>query len=205
MAISYPLSLPARTARRVTFHARSTVGRSVSPFTGEQQVYVHQGEWWECEVELPPMEVDDAEEWVSFLVSLNGQEGTFLMGDPAGATPRGIATGTPLVSGGSQTGKTLATKGWTAGVTNILKAGDWLQLGTGSSSHLHKVVAAANSDGSGLASLEIWPRLRSSPAADAAIVVSAAKGLWSLAGNDNPWTIDLARIYGMSFTCREAL
>ncbi len=36
----------------------------------------------------------------------------------------GVATGTPLVDGASQTGSTLVTKGWTNGVTNILKKGD---------------------------------------------------------------------------------
>ncbi len=69
------------------------------------------------------------------------------MGDPVNTSPRGAATGTPLVKGASQTGNTLTTDGWTTGVTGILKAGDWIQLGTGSTSTLHKLQQAADSDG----------------------------------------------------------
>lgn len=36
----------------------------------------------------------------------------------------GVATGTPLVNGGSQTGASLVTDGWTNSTTGILKAGD---------------------------------------------------------------------------------
>lgn len=36
----------------------------------------------------------------------------------------GVKTGTPLVNGGSQTGATLVTDGWTASTTGILKKGD---------------------------------------------------------------------------------
>jgi hypothetical protein len=206
VALSFPLNLPTVTIpTHVIFRAHSAVGASVSPFTAEQQLYVHQGEWWEADFDLPPMERADAEEWVGFLLALNGQEGTFLMGDPANTSPRGAASGTPLVNGGSQTGKTLLTKGWTTTVTNIMRAGDWLQLGTGSGTHLHKVVQSANSDGAGLATLEIWPRLRASPTNEATITIASTKGLWRLASNMREWSIEGASLYGVAFSCREAL
>lgn len=205
MALSYPLSLPSKGPRRLQWRAGSTVGVSTSPFTAEDQVYVHQGEWWECDVTLPPMKRADAEPWVGFLLGLNGREGTFLLGDSANTAPRGVGTGTPLVKGGSQTGKTLETDGWTAGQTGILKAGDWFQLGSGSSARLHKVVQDADSDGSGNATLEIWPRLRSSPADNAALTVSSPKGLFRLLSNQREWSLELAAVYGISFSCREDL
>jgi len=40
----------------------------------------------------------------------------------------GVATGTPLVNGGGQTGDTLVTKGWTNSTTGILKAGDVITI-----------------------------------------------------------------------------
>lgn len=207
MAISYPLSLPSTLGfaeMQITPH--SVVGVSVSPFTGEQQVQAMQGEWWEGNFSLPnEMSRADAEAWIGFLVSLNGREGTFLAGDPLGATARGTATGTPLVKGASQTGKTLLTDGWTSGVTGILKAGDWIQLGTGSSTHLHKVVADANSDGSGNATLEIWPRLRSSPGDNDAITKASCKGLWRLTIAGVGWTINDVRIGGIVVPCMEAI
>ena len=40
------------------------------------------------------------------------------------AHTKGVATGTPLINGGSQTGASLATDGWTNSTTGILKKGD---------------------------------------------------------------------------------
>lgn len=205
MSISYPLSLPTvNVARRITFAMNSIVGMSASPFTGAQQVYAHAGQFWGAEVELPPMEQADAAEWIGFLLSLNGREGTFLMGDPVNTTPRGIAAGTPLVYGADQTGNSLETDGWTISTTGIMKAGDWIQLGSGSSSTLHQLRQDASSDGTGYAVLEIWPGIRTAPADNAAITVSAAKGLWRLAENRQSYDIDLAEIYGLRFSCVEA-
>ena len=206
MAITYPISLPsAFAAARITLRQCNTVGESVSPFSAEQQIYVHQGQWWEAEITLPRMSRDNAEDVGAALLSLRGKEGSFLMGDPSAATPRGSAGGTPLVDGAGQTGLTLAVKGLPLSTANWLKAGDYIQLGSGSTSRLHKVLAAVTSSGAGKATLDIWPRLRSSPADGAAVVVSGAKGLWMLSSNKLEWDIEPAMIYGFSIACRERL
>lgn len=205
MPISYPLNFPSVGIRNVTIRARTVVGLNSSPFTGQQQVYKHQGQWWEMEVTLPPMKRADAEQVAAFLVKLNGRFGTFTFGDPLNTAPRGVGTGTPLVNGAGQTGTDLVTDGWTPDTTGILKAGDWIQLGTGSSSRLHKVLDDVNSDGSGNATLTLFPDLRTSPADNAAITVSSPKGLWRLAANEVDYSIDEASIYGMTFACVEAL
>jgi hypothetical protein len=126
------------------------------------------------------------------------------MGDPVNIATRGIGTGTPLIKGASQTGNSVNTDGWTISQTGILKAGDWIQLGTASSSTLHKLRQDANSDGSGNATLEIWPGIRTAPADNAAITVASCKGLWRLADNTQGYDLDLAAIYGLSFSCVEA-
>jgi hypothetical protein len=201
MAIAYPLSLPDVTSfESARMTARSVVGVSKSPFTGAQQVQKHQGQWWEFEAKLVPMARANAEAWLSFIISLNGMQGTFLLGEPLGATARGIATGTPLVKGASQTGNSLITDGWTASQTGILKAGDYFQLGTGSSSKLYKVLADANSDGSGNATFDIFPSINTAVADDSAIVVSSAKGLFRLASNEMGFDLQQAQNYGISFS-----
>ncbi len=206
MAITYPLALPSVFAlAQISLRARSVVGESASPFTGSQQLYAWPGQWWEAECRLPRMARADAEEMIGWLVSLNGREGTFLMGDPIGATPRGSAGGTPVVDGAGQSGGTLALRGLPLSTGNWLKVGDWIQLGSGSSTRLHKVLTAVTTDGAGEATLDIWPDLRSSPADGAAVVVSAAKGIWQLADNRAEWSIEPAMIYGMSFACKERL
>jgi hypothetical protein len=206
MAISYPITLPTSpTLRDITLRTRSVVGVGASPFTLQAQSYAWPGQILAASCRLPPMARAEAEAWVAALVSLNGMECSFLLGDTANPAPRGSATGTPLVNGAGQTGRTLATDGWTAGVTGILKAGDWIQLGTAGTARLHKVVADATSNGSGEATLDLWPALRSSPADNAALTLASPKGLFMLASNQTEWSIDEARIYGLAFEAVEDL
>lgn len=205
MQIVYPVNFPTNCIKSVNIRARNVVAVSASPFTGQQQVYKHQGQWWEMEVTLPPMKRADAEAMAAFLLKMNGQYGTFLLGDTANPSPRGIGSGTPLVKGAGQTGDSLLTDGWTPSITGILKAGDWIQLGSASSTRLHKVLDDVNSDSGGNATLTIWPSLRSSPSDNAAITVQNTKGRWRLASNSVDYTIDVGQIYGFTFACVEAL
>lgn len=207
MSVSYPLSLSGlKNPRSVVIRKRSVVGVNASSFTSQPQVYAWSGQTWEAQIALPPMERADAEAWIAKLVSLNGREGNFLIGpDYANTSPRGIGTGTPLVKGASQTGYDLITDGWTNSQTGIMKAGDWFQLGTGSSARLYKVVVDADSNGSGEATLTIWPKLRSSPADNAALAVTSPVGRFMLASNETEWSIDQASFYGLSFNAVEDL
>lgn len=206
MSISYPISLPAAFAvAKLTLRANSTVGESVSPFSAEQQLYVHQGQWWEAEVQLPPMrDRGDAEDVLAAFLSLRGKEGSFLLPAPNTA-PRGAGGGTPVVDGAGQTGLTLAVRGGPLSTTGWLKAGDWLQLGSGSATRLHKVLVTANTDGSGECTLDLWPRLRSSPADGATVTISACQGLFGLASNRLDYDIGQGMVYGFAFACRERL
>jgi hypothetical protein len=207
MPVTYPLSLTGlRNPRSVVIRKRSAVGVNASPFTFQPQVYAWSGQMWEADITLAPMQRALAEAWVAALVSLNGREGNFLIGpDYANTSPRGIGTGTPLVMGASQTGYDLITDGWTAGQTGIMKAGDWFSLGTTSAARLYKVMVDANSNGSGVATLTIWPKLRSSPADNAALTVTSPKGRFMLASNETEWSIDTAAFYGLSFRAVEDL
>jgi len=211
MAISYPLTLPTDSAGQptnTTFRIRRIVGQSMSPFTGETQTFRHQGEWWEAEITLPPMRHALAREWVAKLVSMRGVFGTMLLGDFDGKTARGTASssaGTPLVKGANQAGNTLLIDGATASQTGYLKAGDYIQLGTGTSSRLHMVVADANTDGSGNASLEIEPALRTSPADNLAVIVANTKGVFRLVTNETEWDTNAVAVYGITFAVTEYL
>lgn len=206
MAISYPLTLPSHTGiRSIEFRAVNTVGVSQSPFTYSQQVVAHSGQRWEVDISLPAMKRADAEQWVAWLVSLRGQLGTFTLGDPIGATPRGSAGGTPVVNGASQTGGTLVIDGCTASQTGWLKAGDYIQLGSAGTATLHKVLQDANSDGSGNVTLDIWPYIRNSPADNSTVVVSNAVGNFRLSGNQQAWSVNEASFYGLTFGAVEVI
>ena len=206
MAITYPLTLPSHTGiTGITFRAVNTVGITQSPFTYSQQVVAHSGQRWEVDVTLPAMARADAEQWIAFLVSLRGVFGTFTLGDPVGASPRGSAGGTPLVNGASQTGGTLNIDGCTASQTGWLKAGDYIQLGTAGTATLHKVLADADSNGSGEVSLDIWPYIRTAPADDASVTLTNTVGRFRLASNQQNWNINEASIFGMTFGGVEAI
>lgn len=206
MAITYPLTLPAAfKSAEITITAQAVVAVPESPTTLIQQVQEWQGQRWMATIKLPSMKRTGAEQILATLLKLNGPRGTFYLGDTANKIPQGVATGTPLVSG-TQTARqnSLATKGWTAGVTGILKTGDWIQVGTTSARCLYKVLDDVNSDGSGNATFDVWPRLRAAHANNTAIVTSAPTGVFRLV-DSTQWTIQLARIYQIPLTAVEAL
>jgi hypothetical protein len=206
MTISYPLALPTHTGiAQIELRAINAVAYARSPFTFAGQTFAYPGQMWTADLTLPPMKRADAEQWVAWLISLRGQLGTFLLGDPIGATARGAATGTPLVNGGSQTGGSLVIDGAGTSVSGWLKTGDYIQLGSNGSSRLHKVLADANSDGSGNVTIDIWPHIRTAPANNATVTVSNAKGLFRLSSNEQAWSVNEAAIYGMTFSAMEAV
>lgn len=205
MAITYPLSLPmARGQAAVRFGGRAVVAVTSSPFTLADELQVHQGQAWLANVTLRPMREAEARLWIAFLLALNGMQGTFLMGDPLRTTPRGAGTGTPLVNGAGQSGQSLVTDGWTPS-TLVLKAGDYVQLGSGASAYLHAVLADVTSNGSGQATLDIWPRLRTAPADNAPLTLTSPMGRWRMASNEMRWDVRSAQLYGIDFACTEAL
>ena len=203
---TYPISFLSHTGvRSVELRAVNAVIYEMSPFTFAGQAQASSGQMWQADVTLPPMLREDAEKWIAWLVSLRGQFGTFNMGDPSAATPRGVATGTPRVNGASQTGEDLNIDGCTANVTGWLKAGDYIQLGSGATATLHKVLADVNTNASGEATLSLWPHIRSAPADNATVVVSDTVGRFRLASNESSWSINEATIYGITFSAREAI
>jgi len=207
MAISYPISLPSDPQpAEIAVSAETAGGVNESPYTLTQEVHEWPGNRWRMAVRYPAMTRADGDKVAAALTSLYGQAGTLLLGPfGASATPKGVATGTPLVNGANQTGKTLATDGWTASVTGILKAGDYLQVGSGATARLHMVLADANSDAGGNATLDIWPRLRESPADNSAIVKSNPKCVCRLARGQAQWDVQLADIFGLDFEAVEAI
>lgn len=205
MTISYPLSVPTvNVSKRIRFRGRSAVGESESPFTFEKQFYVHPGEELQFEASLPSMSEEEAEQWVAFLLSLNGKEGTFLMGPPGYTGPFGTWLGTsPVVHGPSQTGRTLNVDGLLGFLTAT--RGSWIQLGSGSSARLHKVLQNVTFDSGGAGSLDLWPRIVTAPADDAAVTLANPVGCFRLSSNERGWDIDEAMSVGISFAGRQEI
>lgn len=206
MAITYPLTLPTNIGfSSLTLRAVNQTAMTMSPFTYKQQVHNHSGQRWEAELQLPPMKYEDAEVWLAWLLSLNGRAGTFLMGDPNRATARGTPTGTPLVKGAGQTGSSLTIDGCTASTSGWLKAGDYIQLGTGASATLHKVLQDVDVGTNGEGELDLWPSIRTAPADNSTVIVSNTVGRWRLNSGQQDWSINNASFYGITFAAVEAI
>lgn len=194
MAISYPISLPTHTGiAQVEFRATNAVAYSQSPFTFAGQSHAYAGQMWSADVSLPPMHRADAERWVAWLVSLRGQFGTFLLGDPLSTSPRGTAT-SATVSGSAGDASVSVT------MTGTLLAGDYIQLGSSDGATLHKVLQDQNGSGT----LEIWPKLRTARSSEAANLTSP-QGKFRLSSNETSWSVNNASIYGISFSAMEAI
>lgn len=204
MTISYPLSLPSTRFAAISLRAVDVVGAGVSPFTLTTQVQRHAGQRWEADIQIPPMLRAEAEEWIAFLLSLRGQWGTFLLRDSVSGTPRGSWAGTPLADGVHAAGaEVFNIKGLSAGAT--IKKGDFFQLGSGTSTRLHKSLVDATADGTGDAAIDIWPGLREALSGDEAVTSTNALGTFRLASNTRSWDIATAQIFGLRFSAVEAL
>lgn len=162
-----------------------------SPLSKDSQRVLLGGSRWIATYTLPKMNRSQAAEWQAFFLKLDGMADTFYGFDPDAKTPRGVATGTPLVNGGSQTGSSLITDGWTASKT-VLKAGDYFSV----NGELKMVTADATSNGSGQATLSFKPALRASPSDNAAITVSSCTCTMILVDDQQAlWECDKNGIY----------
>lgn len=205
--VTYPLTLPATPGiRNFTMKPLSAVGMNVSPFTFSQEVQVSQGQQWTAEFDLPPMLRGHAADWQGFMLGLNSSEGTFLMGDPDATEPLGTPTGTPVLDGNHTVGvREINIKGFTANSTGNLLRGDVIQIGSGASARLHRVIAAVDADASGKATVGIWPLIRTGLADNEPIVTAQPVGLWRLSPNTMGWDSNAIGHHNISIKCIEVV
>ena len=194
MAITYPLNTPTTIGiESISLRAVNAVSTSQSPFTYKQQVVDFGGQRWEASVSIPSVRRDLAADWKAMLVALKGPVGTFLLGDPDYVTPRGNATSCVVTGSAGDSSVTVV-------MTGTLKAGDYIQLGSGGSSRLHQVLVDQTGDGT----LEIWPSLRKEYT-DETANLDSPKGVFRLKQNMSEWSINNASAYGISFEAIEVI
>lgn len=194
MAITYPINTPTNIGfAQISLRAVNAVAISQSPFTFATQVHSYPGEKWQADITIPPVNREFGEEWVAFLTALRGSYGTFLLGDPAGASPRGTATAATITG-------TSGSRSVTVSMTGTLLAGDYIQLGTGSDATLHKVLEDQSNSGT----LEIWPALRKARSGVSATLTNP-KGVFRLTSNVQNWSITPPTFYEITFSAEEAL
>lgn len=176
-------AFPNITPSSHTWGLESTTGAFVSPYNGSAQTFDRGGERWRVTLGFSGLNNDLRAEMQAFLSRLNGQQHRFTLQNHANPA-RGAFGGAPLVSGGAQTGTSLDIDGANNSVTNWIRAGDFFSV----NGALKQCVADANSNGSGQVTIELIPRIQTSPSDNDPIVTSAATGTFMLAENSVGWT-----------------
>ena len=171
-----------------------------SPLDNTVQTLELTGARWRVGYDLPRMNRAQAAAWTGFLSELLGPSGRFFGFDPDARTPRGTGNGTPLVQGGSQTGKSLTTDAWATNET-VLLIGDYFTVNL----ELKMVTADVTSNGSGVATINFTPSLRASPANNAPLTITNPTTTMMLVDDEQAfWDTDMVALYGVSFSGIEA-
>lgn len=162
------------------FVSNTAIKRSV--LTGAIQTISRPGSRWELDLTWENLYGDHREDVLAFFVRLNGAEHRVRLSALYGKTQRGAFGGSPVVDGAGQTGSSINLTGAFTGITDWIKAGDFLQIGN----NLYQATADADSDGSGDVTVNIQPQLRSSPSNGASVTVESPYGQFILISPVDP-------------------
>lgn len=201
MAVIGPLTPPPYPAPVTSdFQLAQAIVVDRNDFTFSEISYRWPGEQWLVSLNLPRMKGLLADLWSAFLLSCDGPVNAFWLGDPDRPAPRGVGVNAaPLVNGANQTGEDIVLDNLPLGTANILAIGDYLQLGN----YLFRLVKPLNSDGSGVATATVRPRVKYAPADNDPVTVRNPRGLFKLASTDQGrWTSDALKVYGLSLQAR---
>ena len=83
---SFPINYPTNTRlapKSIEFTNRNLTSQFRSPYSGQLQVHRYGGQWFELNVTLAPLFLDDALELTAFLNALAGDSGTFIFKVPS--------------------------------------------------------------------------------------------------------------------------
>lgn len=187
MSISFPRTLPNLSdVAQIVRRQKTLVSVSEGLFSGVQQLQKQPFQRWEIEYTIIPLNRANIDVWLAWLVSLNGREKTFYSGMQAPNEIKGSAkdylnpqlNGVHTIRLGS-----LSIDSGPNSITGYLKEGDFIQLGSTTSSRLHMVLEDVNTDGSGQASFDIWPDTQASYSDNATVTVSSPVGVFRLMQN----------------------
>ena len=204
---TFPLVMPTTpNFIRSEWGIARAVAQSQSPFTYSTQVHKFTGSKWYSTVTLPPMKRSQANEWLAFFMQLNGQFGTFTMGDPDAKAVQGTISNTVAVNANFAVGAYDVTiDGADASESQLFKKGDYVQFNSGATSKLHMIIADVASNGSGVATLTIEPSLSAALANNATVTYVSPKCVMRMTSNELTWSADKISLYGVSFSCEEVL
>lgn len=160
MAIITPpatLAVGAQRIEQITYDISE-----VSDSSGAMSVRVGGLPRWRMNLGMPsPLEPVRADQWKAILAKLRGRINHLAMWDAGRPVPRGTMRGTMTLSASAAAGATAVSVVASGQAGTTLRAGDWLQFGSGvGTSVLVMVADDATANGSGVISINIEPPLR---------------------------------------------
>lgn len=211
MSLTYPLSLPSLpTPQQVVLGEVDIVGMNQSPFNAAQEVQDWGNQYWTAKLTWSRISTRaKAAPLRAVMRALRGAVGTILIGDPLGKMPQGSAAsapGTPVVNGAVAVRATqLPLRGLPVSVTGYLRADDYLQLGSGETTRLYTCLGDVNTDGSGHATIDIWPFLREAYGDGTAVTLTNCVGTFRLIDPKREWSLAPASSYAAELNFIEKL
>jgi len=208
MAISYPIDLPLNDVAEINVRPRNSSTFQASPFTGRGQVQEYEGAWWEATLVYRSIDRTLAQPVIGALDSLKGPVGTFVIPFPGYASPLGTAStvpSSPTVNGSGQAGSDeLIVTSAPVSETGWLLVGDIIQVGPSNRPHWHRVLADVDTDGSGNATIDVWPPIREGTISGDSVSFSAPLCLFRLTDTVDA-SLSSPVIHGFDVVCREAI
>jgi len=173
-----PLTLPSQPGNRsITWMPQAAVRKSVSPFTFAPQTFDYGSARWKVVLSLPPMTRAKADEWMAFFAKVRDQE--FYLGDSSRADVS--TTETPTLASAVSSGSVFSTTGWTPNQADLLKPGDWFDITAANGKKaLFQVSDSVSSDGSGNATINVFPNARTTINSGQALNFTSPVGVFLL-------------------------
>lgn len=189
------LSLPAGLkVERQSIGVRRSDANFFSAYTGAVQSRVLGPQRWAISL-VAPRWLTRAESavWVGLILRLRGQANQLAVGDLKNTTPAGTMRGTMTLDGAHSIGATTINIAAGAGqASTTLLTGDWLQIDTGASRELVRLVADATADGSGDIACTVEPPLRLAHSGGASVTWDTPTGLFRMATPAVDWSVEQA-------------
>lgn len=171
-----------------------------SSFDGSVQAQMMGAPRWVFSISTGARTRAEAAAWEAHVLRLRGMVNRVRCWDWRREAPLGPATGTPVVRLAG-TGASLATEGWTPGVTGILQAGSYL----GINGELKLLTETISSDALGRATVQIEPPLRAQAPAGAPLILAKPTATFVLVTDRPSMRQEGALARGASYSFEEDL
>jgi len=191
---------PAFSSLKISSSQPTFVTQAIS---GRRQTRQIAGQRWEMTANFPPMTRAEFAPIYAFLIKQRGMFDSFTVAPPTVKNSLGTGAGTPLVNnaGGSQTGRSVITDGWSTGAT-VMKAGDFISFA--GHTKIYMLTADATSDVGGNVTLAIEPGLVESPAENAVITTSGVAFTVALKNEMQEFALNVDDLFRFELDLEEA-